>query len=133
MINHDEMCAADAPSAEARIDRIAAALYEEMYNRSWGKLEEWAKPQWRKQARVAADADDNYCAAFAQARADAAVARERERLAALLEQVADEQDDSDIGERASDAFNYGNRRSMSERLQSWNKVIADAIRSGEQP
>lgn len=39
-----------------RIERIAAALYQDMYNNSWGRLEEWAKPQWRKVAKVAYDA-----------------------------------------------------------------------------
>lgn len=43
-----------------RIEWIAAALYQDMYNSSWHKLEEWAKPQWRKQAKLAADADDEY-------------------------------------------------------------------------
>lgn len=38
------------------IERIAAALYEDMYNCSWARLEEWAKPQWRKMAKTASDA-----------------------------------------------------------------------------
>lgn len=40
----------------ACIERIAAALYADMYNRSWDTLEEWAKPQWRRIAKIASDA-----------------------------------------------------------------------------
>ena len=45
-----------APTECERIERIAAALYEDAYNRSWGTLEEWAKPQWRKLGKIASDA-----------------------------------------------------------------------------
>ena len=60
-----------------------------------------------------------------------AVQAERERCAKLLEMVVDPTDESDLGERAADAYNRGPaRRAASERLRDWNTVLAQAIRAG---
>ena len=62
------------------------------------------------------------------------VAAERERCALLLEQVTKDDDTSELGEAAADAYNAGPaRRSCSDRLRDWNSVLAVAIRSGSQP
>jgi cell division protein ZapA (FtsZ GTPase activity inhibitor) len=50
--------------------------------------------------------------------------------ARLLDKVADENDISELGDLASEAFDANHRnRTMSDRLRAWNKVLADHIRS----
>jgi hypothetical protein len=58
-----------------------------------------------------------------------ATERERERCAALVRQVAAEDDESELGENAAVAFNAHDRRPMSERLRDWNEEIAKGIES----
>ena len=80
------------------------------------------------------DYHDTKCPGTRKNAIDRAVAQERERCAKMLEQVARDDDASNIGERAADAFNNGSaHRSMTARLKDWNRVLVDAIRSGEQP
>lgn len=52
-----------------------------------------------------------------------------EEAANLLEQVVAPNDDSEVGERAADAFNDLDGEPMSRRLEAWNGVIATAIRA----
>lgn len=57
-------------------------------------------------------------------------ARERaiQWCADFLEQIAKDDDTSEVGEEASGAFNTGAGRPMSERLRDWNHEIAESLR-----
>jgi hypothetical protein len=54
-------------------------------------------------------------------------AKALEEAAALVRQIGDPSDTSDIGEAAAEAFNALDGQSMSLRLAAWNNVIAQAI------
>ena len=68
------------------------------------------------------------CDAIAQARAEGHAAG-REEAAKLLEQVARDDDESELGARAAEAFNTSDRREMNDRLRSWSAVLAEGIRA----
>ena len=59
----------------------------------------------------------------------AAHAAGREEAAKLLEQVARDDDESELGARAAEAFNTSDRREMNDRLRSWSAVLAEGIRA----
>lgn len=52
-----------------------------------------------------------------------------EEAAGILLSVVDPDDESDLGERAAEAFNNLDKKSMSERLFAWNTVLAAALRN----
>ena len=66
--------------------------------------------------------------AIAEARAEGHAAG-REEAAKLLEQVARDDDESELGARAAEAFNTSDRREMNDRLRSWSAVLAEGIRA----